>query len=553
MLSLRMKPAARNFPSNAIEHLRLPLRWVGVMVLFAAEIVWGIDVFTVPDFSQQTGVLAHVLAGSETALKIGFAFAATFVICLSRRFAEVAAEFKAVPPSYRWWPWVVCHVLALGVFVHIASPVFGAHPSAAAASARWLASWLVAGVLALLFLLLVLAPSAQWARLLMREWKGLLVSALAGGLAWLSGVLAQTVWRPLAEMTLWLVHHLLLMIYSDVYHDPQGLVGTPNFVAGIAPVCSGYEGIGLIAVFVAIYLWFFRAQLKFPHALLLFPLGIVAIWLANVVRITLLIVIGSSISPEIAVEGFHSQAGWIAFCLIALGLIALSHRLHLSCLPEGGAAAQAQGHSRHAAALLAPLLSLLAASMLIAALSSGFNALYPLGVVTTAAVLWRYRRDYRPYLRVPHWGAIAIGIVVFSLWMLLVPRDEARGGPLPQHLHAWPLGLAAAWIAFRIVGSVLTVPIAEELAFRGYLIRKLVASDFESVSPESFTWLSFLLSSVLFGVLHGDWIAGVTAGAGFAIALYLRGQLIDAVVAHMTANALIVVAVLGFGQWHLWV
>ena len=42
------------------------------------------------------------------------------------------------------------------------------------------------------------------------------------------------------------------------------------------------------------------------------------------------------------------------------------------------------------------------------------------------------------------------------------------------------------------------------------------------------------------------------AGAGFAIALYWRGQVFDAIVAHVTSNALIAVAVLAFGRWSLW-
>jgi len=48
------------------------------------------------------------------------------------------------------------------------------------------------------------------------------------------------------------------------------------------------------------------------------------------------------------------------------------------------------------------------------------------------------------------------------------------------------------------------VPIAEELAFRGYLIRKLVSADFEKVALGHFTWVSFLGSSILFGSLHAQ-------------------------------------------------
>ncbi len=42
------------------------------------------------------------------------------------------------------------------------------------------------------------------------------------------------------------------------------------------------------------------------------------------------------------------------------------------------------------------------------------------------------------------------------------------------------------------------------------------------------------------------------AGMGYALALYRRGQLGDAVMAHMTTNALIAVVVLVDGRWSLW-
>ena len=63
-------------------------------------------------------------------------------------------------------------------------------------------------------------------------------------------------------------------------------------------------------------------------------------------------------------------------------------------------------------------------------------------------------------------------------------------------LPAMSPALAVLWVALRTIGSVITVPIAEELAFRGYLLRKLVASDFERVSPRHFTLFSFAASSL---------------------------------------------------------
>jgi membrane protease YdiL (CAAX protease family) len=54
-------------------------------------------------------------------------------------------------------------------------------------------------------------------------------------------------------------------------------------------------------------------------------------------------------------------------------------------------------------------------------------------------------------------------------------------------------------------------------------------------------------------VLHpGRWLAGTLAGMLYAIALYRRGQLVDAVLAHGTTNALLAVYVLTTGSWSLW-
>jgi CAAX prenyl protease-like protein len=97
------------------------------------------------------------------------------------------------------------------------------------------------------------------------------------------------------------------------------------------------------------------------------------------------------------------------------------------------------------------------------------------------------------------------------------------------------------------------VPIAEELAFRGFLLRRLASSDFESVGWRTFSWAPFLISSAAFGILHGDhWLAGTIAGALFALAQFRRGRIGDAIAAHAVANALLAAWVLLAGAWQLW-
>src|SRR5688572_3137554 len=64
----------------------------------------------------------------------------------------------------------------------------------------------------------------------------------------------------------------------------------------------------------------------------------------------------------------------------------------------------------------------------------------------------------------------------------------------------------------RTLGSVVAIPIAEELAFRGFLQRRLIAADFEAVPQRSFTWPSLLGSAFAFGAAHQSLLAGTLAG-----------------------------------------
>ena len=207
--------------------------------------------------------------------------------------------------------------------------------------------------------------------------------------------------------------------------------------------------------------------------------------------------------------------------------------------------------SNPAAAYLGPTLALLATMMVTGAFSAGFDRLYPLRVLASAVVLWHYRREYTDLRWSWSWGATAIGAAVFVLWMALEPAPTAAD-PMTDWLVGLPSGWAAVWLACRVVGSVVVVPLAEELAFRGFLVRRLLGADFTDTTPGRFTWGSFVISSVLFGALHGRWLAGTLAGMLYAVALYRRRELSDAVVAHATTNALIAAYVLATSSWSMW-
>ena len=97
------------------------------------------------------------------------------------------------------------------------------------------------------------------------------------------------------------------------------------------------------------------------------------------------------------------------------------------------------------------------------------------------------------------------------------------------------------------------MPIAEELFFRGFLIRRCISEDADSVPIGQFSWFSFLVSSIAFGALHGDaWLAAIVVGMLFGLALFTRRRLFDAVVAHATTNALLSGYVIATGSWAQW-
>jgi exosortase E/protease (VPEID-CTERM system) len=409
-------------------------------------------------------------------------------------------------------------------------------------------TWLALAVLSATSLALAALPARLWGRLFTATWPALAAGTAAGGLGWVAGFWTEELWGPLGRATFWAVNWLVGLVCPGAYCDPpQMIIGTPAFAVQIAPECSGYEGIGLTVAVVGCCLGLFRKSFRFPHALLILPLGAAIAWLANVGRLAALVLIGSYWSEDVAAGGFHSQAGWLVFNAVTIGLLLLGHRLpyFLANSPQASAAASASP----AAAFLLPVLVLIAVGMATSAASDGFDPLYPVRVAATAIVLWAYRRHYPSFSW--SWPAVMIGAAVAGVWLWLAPAGPHQGPPTV--LADWPTAGSAAWIAIRILGSVVVVPLAEELAFRGYLARRLINSRFHCVPTGTFTWVSFLGSSALFGAAHGPaWLPGILAGLAYGLALYRRQQLSDAVLAHATTNALLAAIALATGDWSVW-
>jgi CAAX prenyl protease-like protein len=143
-------------------------------------------------------------------------------------------------------------------------------------------------------------------------------------------------------------------------------------------------------------------------------------------------------------------------------------------------------------------------------------------------------------------------MAVFLLWLALDRSAHVDNG-IATGLAALSAPGRIAWLSCRTLAAVVTVPLAEELAFRGFLLRRLISADFESVDFRRFTYFAVLVSSVAFGFMHGDrWLAGTLAGLLYAAVMLRRGSIVDAVVAHATTNGLLAAWVLIGGNWYLW-
>jgi exosortase E/protease (VPEID-CTERM system) len=272
------------------------------------------------------------------------------------------------------------------------------------------------------------------------------------------------------------------------------------------------------------------------------------------VRIATLILIGDAGAPAVATGGFHSQAGWIAFNGVALSLACVAHRIPWLSSTRAPAARADWWVENPTAAYLVPALAILAAGMISSAGSGSFEWMYPLRFVAAAGTLLVFRRQYASLNWRFGWAAPVIGGLVFILWISLdrIAGTSAVSG-MAAELAARPAPARIAWLVIRVLAAVVTVPIAEELAFRGFLLRRLISADFEAVSFQRWTLMAVFVSSIAFGLLHGDrWIAGSIAGLLYAGVQKWRGRIGDAVVAHGVTNALISVSVLWGGNWSLW-
>ena len=445
--------------------------------------------------------------------------------------------------------WGAAHVLLVVVLVALSRNLYT--PQVLLLSfAAIIVLWAAIAVAAVLIAFRTMAPWSSWRRAAINLgsiWIYAFIAAVASAviMQW-----SEHLWEPTARVTFYLVGGMLRPLVPALVTEPAALIfRTNHFAVQIAEGCSGLEGVGLMSVFCGAWLLYFRNEYRFPRALVLIPIGLVLVFVLNLFRIAAFVLIGDAGYAEVAIYGFHSQAGWIGFNLAAGAVVVISRKIRWW---QERPPVPRPLEDNPTAAYLMPFLAVIAAGVIARTLSSGFELWYGLRLIAGLVLLFIYRERLLQLAWGISWRALLIGILGFAIWLLaahwiLVPAAA------PQALLALSLGQQINWLVVRVISAVLLVPVVEELAFRAYLLRRLVAADFETVPFSKVHWRAVAGSSAIFGVLHGSmWLPGMLLGGLYGVLLCKTGRVGEAAAAHGVTNALVACSVLAAGQWQLW-
>jgi hypothetical protein len=187
---------------------------------------------------------------------------------------------------------------------------------------------------------------------------------------------------------------------------------------------------------------------------------------------------------------------------------------------------------------------------------------YPLRTVLALATLAATSRPLLRFKSSCPWSSAAMGALVFLIW---VGPDAVW----PHYREHWlfrnsllaPGGTPAGdalrgdyvFLASRVLGSALVVPVIEELFWRGWLMRWLIRTDFLAVPLGSYLPGAFWITAILFASEHGPyWDVGLAAGVLYNWWMIRTRSLADCILAHAVTNACLAAYVLSAGKWQYW-
>jgi CAAX prenyl protease-like protein len=181
--------------------------------------------------------------------------------------------------------------------------------------------------------------------------------------------------------------------------------------------------------------------------------------------------------------------------------------------------------------------------------------------VVVGAMLIAFRHAYTKIRWDYWWLGLIVGVVGLFQWVgmqLFLQGHFEHFKPdakvfNPDLFFADP---ATRWgfIAVRLIGAALVVPFMEELFWRDFCWRSIIApNDFKLARVGEWDVKAFLIVAVIFTFVHGNWwlTAFVWAAMIGGLLVYTR-SLGACIIAHGTTNLLLGLYVLYTKQWFFW-
>ncbi|MCS7033661.1 MAG: CAAX prenyl protease-related protein [Phycisphaerae bacterium] len=184
--------------------------------------------------------------------------------------------------------------------------------------------------------------------------------------------------------------------------------------------------------------------------------------------------------------------------------------------------------------------------------------------ICAGTLLVLFWRQYTPISWNGWWLGLIVGIVGIFQWVgmqLLLQRllpdlfapDPARVFD-PTAAFSSPLAYQGFLVIRWIIGASLIVPVMEELFWRDFVWRTIIApSNFKLARIGERDWKAFFGVAFVFAVVHGNWWLTSIVWALLIGWLLLRTKSIGAcIVAHSTTNFLLGAYVLYTRDWSFW-
>jgi exosortase/archaeosortase family protein len=218
-------------------------------------------------------------------------------------------------------------IIAIG---HYSSALF----TSAAASDALAAAPLAAAKLLILLPGVVLFSRADWATLL-RRYRAEFLAALVVLLTFFPYRLFHTIWPTYSQLIATLAYYGAKPFVSGIAlaSEPIPTILGPQLNLQIVFWCSGFSALALFDTLVALIAILDWNELNHTRLLVAYIAGGAAILAANIVRISLLVIIGNDIAPKYAMGKFHVNAGWAFFAAIYLIILTVSYRWMLRKQP----------------------------------------------------------------------------------------------------------------------------------------------------------------------------------------------------------------------------